>query len=104
MARGFLYLVAIMAWASRKVLARQLSNTLDTELRGDALQEAPSRRGIPEIFDTNQTAEFTRDAFIQILKDAGVQISIDGNGNRIDRVFIERLWRTFKCEEVYLRE
>jgi putative transposase len=103
MARGFLYLVAIMDWASRKVLAWRLSNTLDTEFCVDALEEALRRHGTPEIFNTDQGTQFTSDAFTQVLKDAGVRISMDGKGRWIDNVFIERLWRSLKYEEVYLK-
>jgi len=103
MARGFLYLVAIMDWASRKVLAWRLSNTLDTQFCVDALEEALSRHGTPEIFNTDQGAQFTSDLFTQVLKDAGVRISMDGKGRWIDNVFIERLWRSLKYEEVYLK-
>ena len=103
MARGFLYLVAIMDWASRKVLAWRLSNTLDTEFCVDALEEALSRYGTPEIFNTDQGAQFTSELFTQVLKDAGVRISMDGKGRWIDNVFIERVWRILKYEEVYLK-
>jgi len=103
MARGFLYLVAIMDWASRKVLSWRLSNTMDTEFCVDALEEALSLHGTPEIFNTDQGAQFTSDAFTQVLKDAGVRISMDGKGRWIDNVFIERLWRSLKYEEVYLK-
>ena len=103
MARGFLYLVAIMDWASRKVLAWRISNTMDTEFCVDALEEALSRYGTPEIFNTDQGAQFTSDAFTTVLKDAGVRISMDGKGRWIDNVFIERLWRSLKYEEVYLK-
>ena len=103
MARGFLYLVAIMDWASRKVLAWRLSNTLDTEFCVDALEEALSRYGTPEIFNTDQGAQFTSELFTQVLKDAGVRISMDGKGRWIDNVFIERVWRSLKYEEVYLK-
>jgi putative transposase len=103
MARGFLYLVAIMDWASRKVLSWRLSNTMDTEFCVDALEEALSLHGTPEIFNTDQGAQFTSDAFTSVLKDAGVRISMDGKGRWIDNVFIERLWRSLKYEEVYLK-
>ena len=103
MARGFLYLVAIMDWASRKVLSWRLSNTMDTEFCVDALEEALGRYGTPEIFNTDQGAQFTSEAFTQVLKDAGVRISMDGKGRWIDNVFIERLWRSLKYEEVYLK-
>lgn len=103
MARGFLYLVAIMDWASRKVLAWRLSNTLDTDFCVDALEQALRRYGTPEIFNTDQGAQFTSDLFTQVLNDAGVRISMDGKGRWIDNVFIERLWRSLKYEEVYLK-
>jgi putative transposase len=103
MARGFLYLVAIMDWASRKVLSWRLSNTMDTEFCVDALEEALSLHGTPEIFNTDQGAQFTSDAFTSVLMDAGVRISMDGKGRWIDNVFIERLWRSLKYEEVYLK-
>lgn len=103
MARGFLYLVAIMDWASRKVLSWRLSNTMDTEFCVDALEEALSRYGTPEIFNTDQGAQFTSDGFTQVLQDAGVRISMDGKGRWIDNVFIERVWRSLKYEEVYLK-
>ena len=102
MARGFLYLVAIMDWASRKVLSWRLSNTMDTEFCVDALEEALCRYGTPEIFNTDQGAQFTSDSFTKVLQDAGVRISMDGKGRWIDNVFIERLWRNLKYEEVYL--
>ncbi len=103
MARGFLYLVAIMDWASRKVLSWRVSNTLDTHFCVDALQEALSRYATPEIFNTDQGAQFTSEAFTGVLKDAGVRISMDGRGRWIDNVFIERLWRSLKYEEIYLK-
>jgi len=103
MARGFLYLVAIMDWYSRKVLSWRLSNTLDTEFCVDALQEALGHYGTPEIFNTDQGAQFTSEAFTDVLKDAGITISMDGKGRWIDNVFIERLWRSLKYEEVYLK-
>jgi len=102
MRKGFLYLVAVMDWHSRKVLSWRLSNTLDTEFCTAALQEALHQYGTPEIFNTDQGCQFTSDAFTQILKDAGVRISMDGKGRWVDNVFIERLWRSFKYEEVYL--
>lgn len=103
MARGFLYLVVIMDWASRKVLSWRLSNTMDTEFCVDALEEALGRHGTPEIFNTDQGAQFTSDLFTKVLKDAGVRISMDGKGRWMDNVFIERLWRSLKYEEVYLK-
>lgn len=103
MAKGFVYLVVIMDWASRKVLAWRLSNTADADFCVDALQEALSLYGTPEIFNTDQGAQFTSDAFTKVLKEAGVRISMDGKGRWIDNVFVERLWRSLKYEEVYLK-
>jgi putative transposase len=102
MARGFLYLVAILDLASRKVLAWHLSNTLATDFCVDALQEALNRFGSPEIFNTDQGAQFTAPAFSTVLQAQGVRISMDGKGRWIDNVFVERLWRSVKYEEVYL--
>ena len=102
MAHGFLYLVAILDVASRKVLSFRLSNTLSTDFCVDALQEALTKYGAPEIFNTDQGAQFTSGPWLKALQDAGVKISMDGKGRWIDNVFIERLWRTVKYEEVYL--
>jgi len=102
MARGFLYLVAILDLASRKVLAWRLSNTLATDFCVEALQEALHRFGSPEIFNTDQGAQFTAPAFSAVLQAQGVRISMDGKGRWIDNVFVERLWRSVKYEEVYL--
>lgn len=102
MRKGFLYLVAVMDWHSRKVLSWRLSNTLDTEFCVEALREALHHYGTPEIFNTDQGCQFTSEAFTQVLKDAGIRISMDGKGRWVDNVFIERLWRSFKYEEVYL--
>jgi putative transposase len=102
MAHGFLYLVAILDVASRKVLAFRLSNTLTADFCIEALGEALATYGRPEIFNTDQGAQFTSDEWIKTLKDAGVAISMDGKGRWIDNVFIERLWRSVKYEEVYL--
>lgn len=102
MAHGFLYLVAILDVASRKVLAFRLSNTLTADFCVEALEEALAKFGRPEIFNTDQGSQFTSDAWIKVLKDAGVAISMDGKGRWIDNVFIERLWRSVKYEEVYL--
>ena len=104
MQRGFLYLVAIMDWASRKVLAWRLSNTMDTDFCIEALEEAFGKYGKPEIFNSDQGSQFTSPRFIRILKDAGVKISMDGKGRWMDNVFIERLWRSLKYECVYLHE
>jgi len=103
MARGFLYLVAIMDWYSRKVLSWRLSNTLDTTFCVEALEEALDRYGTPDIFNTDQGAQFTSEAFTGKLKEANVRISMDGKGRWIDNVFVERLWRSLKYEEVYLK-
>ena len=102
MRKGFLYLVAVMDWHSRKVLSWRLSNTLETEFCVEALREALHHYGTPEIFNTDQGCQFTSEAFTQVLKDVRVQISMDGKGRWVDNVFIERLWRSFKYEEVYL--
>jgi putative transposase len=104
MRRGFLYLVAIMDWASRSVLAWRLSNTLDSSFCVEALQEAIGRWGCPEIFNTDQGSQFTSYEFTQTLKDAGIRISMDGKGHWTDNIFIERLWRSVKYECIYLNE
>jgi putative transposase len=102
MAHGFLYLVAIMDVASRKVLAFRLSNTLTADFCVVALQEAMERFGVPEIFNTDQGSQFTSEDWLEVLKATGCRISMDGKGRWIDNVFIERLWRSVKYEEVYL--
>src|SRR6516164_1093883 len=102
MARGFLYLVAVMDWCSRYVLAWRLSNTMDTSLCLDPLEDA-LRRGRPEIFNTDQGAQFTSAAFSDKLEAAGVRISMDGRGRWLDKVFVERLWRSSKYEKVHLK-
>jgi len=101
--RGLLYLVAIMDWASRAVLAWRLSNTMDTSFCLDALHEALARFGTPEIFNTDQGSQFTSAAFTGMLAAAGIRISMDGRGRWMDNVFIERLWRSLKHEDVYLK-
>ena len=103
MARGFCYLVAIMDWASRKVLAWRLSNTLDASFCVEAVQEAIARYGVPDIFNTDQGSQFTSDAFIGILESYGISISMDGKGRWMDNVFIERLWWSVKYQDVYLK-
>ena len=103
MAKGFLYLVAVMDWLSRRVLSWRVSNTLDREFCVEALEEALARYGAPEIFNTDQGAQFTSEAFTDVLKAHGVAISMDGKGRWIDNVFIERLWRSVKYEDIYLR-
>lgn len=102
MRRGFLYLVAIIDWFSRYVLAWQLSNTLDTTFCIDALEEALSGPRAPDIFNTDQGCQFTSKAFTGRLKAHGITISMDGRGRFLDNIFIERLWRAVKYEEVYL--
>ena len=102
MARGFLYLVAIIDWYSRYVLSWRLSNTLDADFCVEALEEA-LKKGRPEIFNTDQGAQFTGEAFTGLLKQHGVKISMDGKGSYNDNLFVERLWRSVKYEEVYLK-
>src|SRR5438132_5032718 len=102
MAKGFLYLVVIMDWASRAVLAWRLSNTLGAEFCVEALEEALCRYGRPEIFNTDQGSQFTSDNFTGTLKRHGITISMDGKGRCMDNIFVERLWRSLKYEEVYL--
>jgi putative transposase len=101
--RGFLYLVAVIDWASRAVLSWRLSNTMDTSFCLAALEEALERFGRPEIFNTDQGAQFTSAAFSAKLAAAGIKISMDGRGRWMDNVFIERLWRSLKHEDVYLK-
>jgi putative transposase len=103
MARGFCYLVAVMDWASRRVLSWKLSNTLDTSFCIDALEEAISLYGTPRIFNTDQGSQFTSDGFTAILKKHDIRISMDGRGRWMDNVFIERLWKSVKYEDVYLK-
>lgn len=102
MARGFLFLFAVMDWHSRRVLAWRLSNTLTADFCIDAVAEAIERHGPPEIFNTDQGCQFTSAAFTDMLKQHGIRISMDGKGCWCDNVFVERLWRTVKYEEVYL--
>jgi putative transposase len=102
LAHGFLYLIVVMDWHSRYVLAWRLSNTMDTSFCLDALEDA-LRKGRPEIFNTDQRAQFTSTPFTDRLKAAGVRISMDGRGRWLDNVFVERLWRSLKYEEVYLK-
>jgi putative transposase len=102
MRRGFVYLVAILDWASRKVLAWRLSNTLTADFCVEALQEALACYGKPQIFNTDQGSQFTSVDFTDVLNQQGIQISMDGRGSWRDNVFVERLWRTIKYEEIYL--
>jgi putative transposase len=101
--RGFVYLFAIMDWASRRVLSWRRSNTLTTDFCIEAVQEAIHRYGRPNIFNTDQGSQFTSLEFTQLLKDHGIAISMDGKGCWRDNVFVERLWKSIKYEEVYLR-
>ncbi len=103
MARGFVYLVAVMDWYSRKVLSWRVSNTLDTRFCVEALEEAIETYGCPEIFNTDQGSQFTSEDFTGVLKKNHIQISMDGKGRWVDNVFVERLWRSVKYEEVYLK-
>jgi putative transposase len=103
MAKGFMYLVAIMDWHSRRVLSWRVSNTLDTDFCLEAVHEALRRFAAPEILNTDQGAQFTSEAFTGALKDHGIRISMDGKGRWVDNVFVERLWRSVKYEDVYLR-
>lgn len=102
LARGFAYLVAIMDWYSRMVLAWRVSNTLDSRFCVEALEEALSNHGAPDIFNTDQGSQFTADVFTSVLRQHEIKISMDGRGRCIDNVFVERLWRSIKYEEVYL--
>ena len=102
MAKGFIYLTVIMDWYSRKVLSWRLSNSMDTSFCIDALEEAIYRYGRPIIFNTDQGSQYTSEAFTQVLKDNDIRISMDGKGAWRDNVFVERLWRSVKYEEVYL--
>jgi putative transposase len=103
MKKGFLYLTVIMDWYSRKVLSWRVSNTLDADFCVEALKEAFQRFGVPEIFNTDQGAQFTSDLFLDELKERHIKISMDGKGRALDNVFVERLWRTVKYEHIYLK-
>jgi putative transposase len=103
MAKGFVYLAAVMDWFSRKVLAWRVSITMDTDFCVEAVEEALERNGAPDIFNTDQGSQFTSEIFTGLLKGHGIRISMDGKGSWRDNVFIERLWRSVKYEEVYLR-
>jgi putative transposase len=102
MNRGFMYLVAVMDWHSRKVLSWRVSNTLDADFCVEALEEAIDRFGTPEIFNTDQGAQFTSNAFTDLLKHHNINISMDGRGRVQDNIFIERLWWTLKYQYLYL--
>ena len=103
LARGFVYLVAVIDWYSRKVLAWRVSNTLDSGFCGDCLEQALQTFGVPGIFNTDQGCQFTSEAFTGVLKTHGIAISMDGRGRALDNIFVERLWRSVKHEEVYLK-
>jgi putative transposase len=103
MARGFVYLAAVVDWCSRRVLAWRLSITMEAAFCVEALEEALARHGRPEIFNTDQGSQFTDGDFTKVLIDAGVAISMDGKGSWRDNVFVERLWRSIKYEEIYLK-
>ena len=103
MRRGFLYLVAIVDWASRAVLSWRLSTTMEADFCVAGLEEAITRYGVPEIFNTDQGAQFTSEAFLGVLERNQIRISMDGKGRWRDNVFVERLWRSVKYEEVYLK-
>ena len=103
MARGFCYLVAVMDWASRKVLSWRLSNTLDASFCMEALEEAIMQYGMPGVFNTDQGSQFTSDSFTAVLKAHGIKISMDEQGRWRDNVVIERFWKTVKYEEIYLK-
>ena len=103
LAQGFAYLVAIIDWYSRKVLSWRLSNTMEADFCVDCLEEALRRHGQPEIFNSDQGAQFTSTAFTDVLKREGITISMDGRGRALDNIFVERLWRSLKHEDIYLK-
>jgi putative transposase len=102
--QGHCYLVAVMDWYTRRVLAWRISNTMDSLFCVEAVQEAIAKFGPPEIFNTDQGAQFTDGDFTSVLLERGVKVSMDGRGRFMDNIFIERLWRSVKCEEVYLND
>jgi putative transposase len=101
--RGFVYLVAVIDWYSRKVLAWRVSNTLDSGFCVDCLEQALQAYGVPEIFNSDQGCQFTSEAFTDVLNAQGIAISMDGRGRALDNIFVERLWRSVKYEDVYLK-
>lgn len=103
MARGFVYFVGVMDWATRRILSWRLSTTLTTDFCVEALEDAISRYGKPEVVNTDQGSQFTSAAFVELVHGHGISLSMDGKGAWKDNVFIERFWRTLKYEEVYLR-
>lgn len=102
--RGFVYLVAMIDWYSRKVLSWRVSNTMDAGFCVDCLEEAIKYYGSPEIFNSDQGSQFTSDSFTAVLIENSIAISMDGRGRALDNIFVERLWRTVKYEEVYLKQ
>ena len=104
MARGFVYLVAVLDWYSRKVLSWKVSITMDVHFCLEALQEAIDVHGVPEIVNTDQGSQFTSQAFTGLLQEHGIRISMDGRGRALDNIFIERFWRTVKYENIYLNK
>jgi putative transposase len=103
LARGFAYLVAVMDWYSRKVLSWRLSNSMDASFCVDCLEDALREHGTPEVFNSDQGSQFTSAAFTDVLKREGVSVSMDGRGRALDNIFVERLWRNVKHEDVYLK-
>jgi putative transposase len=101
--RGFVYLTAIIDWYSRKVLAWRISNTLDSSFCVECLEQALQQYGTPEIFNTDQGCQFTSEAFTSVLITQGITISMDGRGRALDNIFVERLWRSVKYEDIYLK-
>jgi len=102
MRKGFVYLAAVLDWATRRVLSWRLSNSLTTDFCIEAVAEAMQRYGIPEIFNTDQGSQFTSKEFVGLIQGQGIQLSMDGKGRWVDNVFVERLWKSVKYEEVYL--
>jgi len=102
MRKGFVYLAAVLDWATRRVLSWRLSNTLTTDFCLEAVEESLQRYGTPEIFNTDQGSQFTSSDFVELLRHHGIQQSMDGKGRWVDNVFVERLWKSVKYEEVYL--
>ena len=103
MARGFVYLAAVLDWATRRVPAWRVSNSLTTDFCLEVVEDASAKHGVPELFNTDQGSQFSSSAFVGLLQQHGIRQSMDGKGCWRDNVFIERFWRTIKYEEVYLR-
>ncbi len=103
MAKGFVYLVAVMDWFSRRVLAWRISITMEADFCVEVLQEAIARHGRPEIFNTDQGVQFTSAGFLEELESRGIRVSMDGKGRFLDNIFIERLWRSLKYEDVFIK-